>query len=472
LQADNQLLEGKFNQAALSYQQAAEIIAHRWPLIADAFLLASSHAAQRAGSEQNDQRMANAVANMQLEAAGRLNEAALDTAIHAAEVFRRGGENQMGKEQLERALAILRRIEPQVDSKSDPARYAALQTGIASTLWRLGQRLAEIDLLLQAETAADKALTTAETLDAPTALAGVLIDWGNIQLALGQRIGNADRIDKAISAYQRASGMIDDNNELRAWLTTRNNIAAAYFAKSYVKDDPQILSQSAETHRDTLRRLDRDKHADLWALVKSNLGRVLLSQGRQENSARLLRMAAQELEATLSYYTHQTAPLAWAQTSQDLAEVWSEIGIMEKDEKALQQAVAVIESTIQALDRQTTPYPWAVAHFDLGNILYALGELAPKADNNYEAAAAAYENAANVITEKVQPQFAATVILYRASALYRAALESGNTETRKEAENVANEAVRISSALNESAPSEQTKDLAKDAIQLLQLIKK
>lgn len=471
LEADTYAEEGKHEQAALAYQQSAEIIAGRWPLIADALLLASTHAAQRAGSKENDQQMAFAAANTQLEAAGRFSEVALNTAIHAADIFREGGKHRVDSGQLEHALAILRRLEPQVDLEIDPARYTALQTGIASTLWRLGERSAETALLLQAETAADRALAAAETLDAPAILTNALIVWGNIQLEFGERNLDPDRLDDAISAYQRASGMLDVDNELRNWVRARNNIAVAYSAKFRVEGDPRILSHEAKIYRDSLRRLDRDEHGDLWALVRSNLGGVLLIQARQENSTGLFRMAADELKAALSYYTPETTPLAWAQTSQALAQVWSEVGITEKDEKALRQAAALIEDIIEVLDRQATPYPWALAHFNLGYILYALAELAPKVDT-YQAAAAAYEEAAYVITQEVQPQLAAALPFYKASALYRAALEDKNAEALKEAETAANEAVSIASTLHDKAPSGWLKDFIKEANQLLSLIKK
>jgi tetratricopeptide (TPR) repeat protein len=463
--------ERKYEQAALAYQQAADSIADRWPLIADALLLSSAYATQVAGVEQNNHRMMDLAAKLQLEAAGRYNEIAVDTGINAADTLRQSGEKRMGSAQLKRAIAILKRLEPQVDRTSDPSRYVALQSGIGSTLWRLGQRSTNNSLLLQAETFAKNALDTAETLNEPSTLADALVVWGNVQLELGARGGDLDRIDHAISAYKRASKAFDLDHELRGWLSARNNIGAAYDQKARIKKDPEILTEEIEIYRDTLRRLSREEHGDLWALVKSNLARALMSQGKQKNDSRLLRMAAQELEATLSYYKPETDSLAWAKTSQTLATVWSEIGITERNEDALQKAVSLVQNTIESYDPKVAPLPWAIAHFDLGKILFDWAELIPKTET-YKASAAALSKARDVIAEETQPQVAASLALLEASALYHAALESNDTATLKDAEQAAKDALRIANGVKDKAPSAQLKDIAEGANHLISQINK
>jgi tetratricopeptide (TPR) repeat protein len=463
--------ERKFEQAALAYQQAADHVADEWPLIADAWLLSSAYAAQLAGVKQNNQLMTDLAIKIQLEAAGRFNEIAVDTSINAADILRQSGKNQLDRAQLERALTTLKRLEPQVDRTSDPNRYVALQSGIASTLWRLGERSADDSLLFQAEISARNALDTAETLNEPLMLASALVEWGNVQLELGSRGGGPDRLDQAISAYKRASEIIDADEELRTWARARNNIANAYLEKSREKNDPDILMEAVKTYRDTLRRLSREEHGDLWAIVKSNLGRALMTQARQKNDTHLLRMAAQELEATLSYYKPETASLAWAQTSLALANVWREIGINERDEDALQKAVSLVQNTIEGYDPKAAPRHWATAHFTLGNILFALAELAPRAET-YKASASAFNSARDVITEEAQPQVAAALALLEASALHRAALESNDTEILKDAEQAAKDTLRISSKLRDEAPSDRLNNLVEGANHLLSQIKK
>jgi tetratricopeptide (TPR) repeat protein len=200
-------------------------------------------------------------------------------------------------------------------------------------------------------------------------------------------------------------------------------------------DQPQLLEDAIDSHRDVLAAYARWREPLDWAKAESNLGGALAALGERSSDSASLERAADAFRAALWEQTPERAPLQRAQTQIKLGNALTALGTRQTREVSAtrwEEAAAAYRAALTDDTRERMPLAWAVAQNNLGSVLTALGDL--HADTaRTEEAVTAYRAALTVDTRKRIPLQWATVQGNMASALARLGEARSDPSMLKEA---------------------------------------
>jgi tetratricopeptide (TPR) repeat protein len=200
-------------------------------------------------------------------------------------------------------------------------------------------------------------------------------------------------------------------------------------------NQPQLLEDAVDSHRDVLATYARWREPLDWARAESNLGGALAALGERSSDMAKLEGAVNAFRAALWEQTPERAPLQRAQTQIKLGNALTALGTRQtRDVSAprLEEAVTAYRAALTDETRARMPLAWAVAQNNLGSVLTALGDL--HADTaRTEEAVTAYRAALSVDTRRRIPLQWATVQGNLASALTRLGEARSDAANLKEA---------------------------------------
>jgi tetratricopeptide (TPR) repeat protein len=200
-------------------------------------------------------------------------------------------------------------------------------------------------------------------------------------------------------------------------------------------DQPRLLEDAIDSHRDVLAAYARWREPLDWARAESNLGGALAALGERSSDSASLEAAVNAFRAALWEQSPERAPLQRAQTHIKLGNALTALGTRQTREVSAarwEEAAAAYRAALTDDTRERMPLAWAVAQNNLGSVLTALGDL--HADTaRTEEAVTAYRAALTVDTRRRIPLQWATVQGNLASALARLGEARSDPAVLKEA---------------------------------------
>ena len=223
--------------------------------------------------------------------------------------------------------------------------------------------------------AADKLTTllNRSTEVQPERRARLLPSLGNALLALGEREGGTERLERAVDAYRAA---LEEDTRERVpldWATIQNNLGSALCTLGERDTGTERLERGVEAYRAALEERTRERMPRSWAATKSNLGNALRALGERERGTERLEQAVDAHRAALEEYIRKRVPLNWAMTQNNLGVALQALGERERGTERLEQAVDAHRAALEVRTRERVPLSWATTQNNLGNVLQTLG---------------------------------------------------------------------------------------------------
>jgi tetratricopeptide (TPR) repeat protein len=258
---------------------------------------------------------------------------------------------------------------------ADADDHGAGQNDLGSALRTLGERRGNDDLLDQAITAYRAALTEYTQDRVPLNWATTQNNLGNALRALGERRGNEDLLDQAITAYRAALTEYTQDRVPLNWATTQNNLGTALRALGERRGNEDLLDQAITAFRAALTERTQDRVPLNWAATQHNLGVVLRTLGERRGSEDLLDQAITAYRAALTEYTQDRVPLNWAMTQNNLGTALRTLGERRGNEDLLEQAITAYRAALTERTQDRVPLDWAMSFGNQGVAMRLLAEL-------------------------------------------------------------------------------------------------
>jgi uncharacterized caspase-like protein len=283
-----------------------------------------------------------------------------------------------------------------------PADWAGLQNNLGNVYLALSERSGDGETLQRAIDAFHAALEISERDTAPEDWAMTQNNLGIALVDLSYRETGRDSLDAAVAAFRAALEVRTRAALPLDWATTQNNLGIALKVLGDRTRDLALTRQSVEVFRQVLEVNTRAALPLDWAMAQSNLGNALSVLGKAEPHSGALEQAVTAYEAALEEYRQDRTPLDWAMAQNNLAVAHRAIGDRDGDFGRIGTAADIYMNVLAALDRETVPQTWAMTQNNLGVALSALatGLHYPEAA---EAAVAAYRAALEVYTPAANP---------------------------------------------------------------------
>jgi tetratricopeptide (TPR) repeat protein len=232
------LTEGKYQQAAELFGQAAEYVPPEHPDERSSYLSGQADALYRQGDERGD-------------------NAALRSAI---EVFR-DALKEWTRERV-------------------PLEWATTQNYLGIALWTLGERENGTERLLEAVDAYRDALKEWTRERVPLQWAMTQNNLGNALTRLGERENGTERLLEAVVAYRDALEEWTRERVPLQWAMTQNNLGNALWTLGERENGTERLLEAVVAYRDALKEWTRERVPLQWAMTQNNLGnaQALLSE--------------------------------------------------------------------------------------------------------------------------------------------------------------------------------------------------
>lgn len=199
-------------------------------------------------------------------------------------------------------------------------------------------------------------------------------DLGISLTALGEREGNTDRLEQAVTAHLAALNANSQDRVPLAWAATQNNLGAALTALGQREASTDLLEQAVTAYREALKEYTQDRVPLNWAGTQNNLGATLSILAEREGSTEQLKQAIIAYREALKEYTQDRVPLDWAMTQSNLGNALMELGKREGSTDQLKQAVIAYREALKERTQDRVPLDWAITQNSLGNALMALGQ--------------------------------------------------------------------------------------------------
>ena len=315
------LTEGKYEQAAELFGQAAEYVPPEHPDERGGYLSDQAHALYRQGDERGD--------NAALVAASAIWD----------------------------ELAAREHSRDRV-----PLVWALTQNNLGKALRVLGER-GDDDALLRAVDTCQAALQELTRESAPRTWAAIQSNLGNTLRIIGER-GDDETLCRAVKAHEAALDVYTRESAPLDWAAERNNLGLALQALGKWRT-------AIEAYHDALQVYLRERERFASATALTNLGNVLqILAARGDDAA--LRMAVDAHKDALLIYTQERSPLLWATAQVNLGSALVTLGERGNDDAPI-DAIEALEAALKVYYAEQTPLLWAITQNHLGNALRLLG---------------------------------------------------------------------------------------------------
>ena len=318
------------------------------------------------------------------------------------------------------SIVILRELADQGYPRDRmPLDWAAAQGELGDVLFKLGERESGTAHLEQALAAYEAALQEITRDRAPLEWAMTQSDLGAALARLGEREGGTARLELAVAAYRAAiepvvayyAALEQDTHDRVSWTifaTTQMNLAGALLVLGEREGNAARLEEAAVADRAALAEYTRDRAPLQWAQTQINLGNVLQTLGEREGNTARLEEAVEAYHAALDQCTRELLPLRWALAQNNLGKALWVLGARENGTERLQEAVAAYRAALQERTRERVPLDWAMTQNNLGIALKTLGERENGTARLQEAVAAYREALKEYTPDRVPLQWAMT----------------------------------------------------------------
>ncbi|RVT85634.1 tetratricopeptide repeat protein [Rhodobacteraceae bacterium CCMM004] len=272
--------------------------------------------------------------------------------------------------------------------------------------------------LLAEAVAAYRAALDVRTRDAhPVDWAGTQNNLGNALSDQGTRTGGpegAALLAEAVAACRAALDVYTRDAHPVQWATTQNNLGIALRNQGTRTGGPEgaaLLAEAVAAFRAALDVRTRDAHPVDWAMTQTNLGNALADQGTRTGGpegAALLAEAVAAFRAALEVRTRDAHPVDWAATQNNLGIALADQGTRTGGPQGaalLAEAVTAYRAALDVTTRDAHPVDWAVTQNNLGAALQEQGTRTggPEGAALLAEAVAAYRAALDVRTRDAHP---------------------------------------------------------------------
>lgn len=187
-------------------------------------------------------------------------------------------------------------------SKSkDPQSWAAYQSGLGSTLLKMGQREGDINLLqrsIKCQRAALEIYIKHKANDRKS----FWNNLGNSLQSLGKITRDPTSLGEAVTALETALALEDRGANRLSWETTQSNLALAQRWLGDVTDDLGLLTRARQSYA-ACETLDlRGDAPFLWAILQWNIADLALARHRLAADPALLTEARDRVSAARAFF--------------------------------------------------------------------------------------------------------------------------------------------------------------------------
>lgn len=186
--------------------------------------------------------------------------------------------------------------------------------------------------------------------------------------------GNAESLEPAILAYDRALSLVPRRKAPRAWAQTQLQRGDALLVSGCSGAEPKQVEEAVSSYRAALEEWSPRATPFEWARAQHNLGDALRRLAEMESGVERLQPAADAYRAALTEWTKEACPDLWAMANGNLADVLASIGVETGDGAKLREAVSVYQAALAGMQREVAPEKWAQMQNRLGAALEALAE--------------------------------------------------------------------------------------------------
>jgi tetratricopeptide (TPR) repeat protein len=298
------LTEGKYQQAAELFGQAAEYVPADHPDERSGYLSGQAGALYRLGEERGD----NAALRQAIKMYGRVLE-------------------ERTRERV-------------------PLQWAGSQNNLGIALRTLGERESGTARLDEAVAAYRAALEERTRELMPLDWATTQNNLGNALLTLGDRESGSARLEEAVAAYRAALEERTRERMPLQWATTQMNLGNALQTLGWRERGTARLEEAVAAYRAALEVQTRERVPFQWAETQYNLGRALWLLGKRESGTAYLEEAVAADRAALAETTRERMPQKWATTQVNLGCTLLELGKRERGTAHLEEAVAALNACL------------------------------------------------------------------------------------------------------------------------------
>jgi tetratricopeptide (TPR) repeat protein len=218
---------------------------------------------------------------------------------------------------------------------------------------------------------------------------------GSLLRVIGESESGTERLEQAVSAYEKALEERTRERVPMAWAATQHHLGFALHRLGERKSGTEWLEQAVSAYEKALEERTRERVPLNWAMTQNNLGNALLSLARRERGTERLDQALNAYKKALEEHTRERVPLNWAMTQNNLGNAFKVLGERNSETGKLEQAVSAYEKALEERTRERVPLDWAMTQNNLGTALWALGKR-ESGTKRLEQAAQAFEAALTV----------------------------------------------------------------------------
>ena len=212
---------------------------------------------------------------------------------------------------------------------------------------------------------------TVKSVEHRAALQAVL---GNALVTLGEREGNAEKVERAVVSFQAALKVFTRERVPLIWAKTKHNVGTALSVLGERESGTERLKQAVAAYRSALEERTRERVPNSWAETQNNLGIALSALGEHESGTALFEQAVAAHRAALGVYKREHAQLMWATSQTNLGNALWALGERKNGIELLEQAVTAHRAALEEYTRKHVPLHWAGTQNNLGIALFALGQ--------------------------------------------------------------------------------------------------
>jgi tetratricopeptide (TPR) repeat protein len=188
---------------------------------------------------------------------------------------------------------------------------------------------------------------------------------------LGKRNSNAETIEQAIGAFNRALEVQTPGEQPYDWAASQLMLGNALFSLALLDKGTESIERSIVTLRKALTKFTKEEAPRDWGSAKCGLGAAFALLGMRSQKADSLKNAIGEYEEALDAL--EPFFFEWAQAQEKRGEALLELAIMEPDAHPLEKATNALNLAIPELAGRD-PDRWASAEYNLGRAHLRLGE--------------------------------------------------------------------------------------------------
>jgi tetratricopeptide (TPR) repeat protein len=386
---------------------------------------AADVAAGRISAKDPAQRALEA-ARVWMEVARRTGDAlalrkAASVAEGAAHAFEREGRTRgWGQARVEQALVAMNGAEIFGDEGLNAAAEYALNDVLQKAPGSAAAILAEALLVsLHAHPElrngdANAALAAAARFDAPIAavealmrsrsiakvrVLGLCCDRGELLLAAGSRLRDAELLAKALDAFNALGERVDATYEPIVWARIRELKGAAQVALGETRGELDLIADGVAAFADAIDMIGPDHSPMDWARLQHGLALALRALGDASDSEKAFDQSLHCFDRTLWMLRNQPAILLRSAASSNRAATLARRAELTGDVAAIREAVDALKAELSALSPAKDPVVWAVCQVNLARLYETRMALRGASPGEVAAAALALTSALDVFGE-------------------------------------------------------------------------